>query len=157
MFSPLGFVQTQLNTPIGQVLLVASDQGLHAVGLSLDVKFPVDHNHPILKKTKQQLEEYFAGKRQQFELPLAAKGTEFQQRAWAELRQIPYGKTVSYREQAGRLGDAKKARAVGFANSQNPILIINPCHRVIAADGSLGGYSGGLEIKKFLLNLERAF
>ena len=104
----------------------------------------------------RQLEEYFAGKRQRFELDLALDGTPFQLDIWHELEKIPYGKTISYGELARRAGHPGAARAAGSANGRNPIPIVIPCHRVIAADGSLGGYSAGTGIKQALLRLEGA-
>lgn len=108
----------------------------------------------ILKKTSQQLQEYFAGKRKVFELPLAPKGTEFQQKVWQALKEIPFGETRSYGEIAKRIGQPKASRAVGGANNKNPLPIFIPCHRVIGANGKLVGYAGGLEVKKTLLNVE---
>jgi methylated-DNA-[protein]-cysteine S-methyltransferase len=107
------------------------------------------------KETLQQLRQYFAGKRQQFELPISPQGTPFQERVWQELRKIPYGETVSYGTIAQRIGKPKACRAVGMANSKNPIPIIIPCHRIIGKDGSLTGFGGGLPVKKQLLELER--
>ncbi len=104
-----------------------------------------------------QLHEYFSGVRQVFALSYILNGTSFQQRAWKALEQISFGETISYGEQARRMGVSRAARAVGTANGQNPIPIIIPCHRVIASDGSLGGYNGGLPIKAQLLNLEARF
>jgi len=109
----------------------------------------------ILQETVRQLEAYFSGKRQQFDLPLALVGTEFQKRTWAGLLEIPYGQTISYAELARRIGNPKAVRAVGTANGANPISIIIPCHRVIASDGTLGGYGGGLDVKRDLLALEK--
>lgn len=109
---------------------------------------------PVLTEAIKQLDEYFAGKRRKFDLPLAPAGTEFMQRAWRELRRIPYGKTTTYGQIAARLGNPKAARAVGLANNRNPIAIVVPCHRVIGADGKLVGYAGGLDIKRQLLELE---
>ncbi len=105
---------------------------------------------------RRQLEEYFAGSRRAFDLPLAPAGTAFQLRVWAALRTLPYGSTVSYGELARRLGIAGGARAVGLANGANPLPVVVPCHRVIGADGSLTGFGGGLPIKKALLELEGA-
>lgn len=154
-----------MKSPVGELGLVASDQGLHVVLWTDDLeskaiqaelkKLKRDPKHPILMKARQQLEEYFAGRRQKFDLPLRPTGTDFQLKAWRELRRIPYGKTISYFEQAKRLGDIKKARAVGTANSRNPLSIIVPCHRVIAKSGALSGFGGGIEAKRFLLDLER--
>lgn len=109
-----------------------------------------------LSSVVQQLDEYFSGKRRDFELPLAPSGTEFQEKVWEALRTIPYGETISYRELARRVGNPDAARAVGLANGKNPISIIIPCHRVIMIDGSLGGYSGGIGIKEKLLALEQS-
>jgi methylated-DNA-[protein]-cysteine S-methyltransferase len=147
---------TIIPSPIGEITLIASNEALQAVLFNIETpKAHENAGHPILKKTAQQLAEYFAGKRKDFDLPLSTEGTAFQKKAWAQLMKIPYGKTISYGEQAEKLGDSKKARAVGTANSQNPISIIVPCHRVIAKSGALTGYSGGLSVKKFLLQLEQ--
>ena len=109
----------------------------------------------VIETTAQQLDEYFAGTRHEFDVPLDAEGTEFQQSVWQVLRSIPYGETMSYGEQATVLGDPNKARAVGTANGRNPISIVVPCHRVIGANGSLTGFAGGMKAKKFLLDLEK--
>ncbi|PKM74001.1 MAG: cysteine methyltransferase [Firmicutes bacterium HGW-Firmicutes-16] len=109
----------------------------------------------LSENAAEQLREYFEGKRKVFDLPLDAQGTKFQKKAWAELLEIPYGETRSYKDIAERVGSPKGFRAVGGANHNNPITIIIPCHRVIAADGGLGGYGGGLETKTLLLELER--
>ena len=146
---------------IGPLYLVASEKGLQGI---LWKKGPVplarslNSSSPeikILSKAARQLKEYFDGKRTQFSLPLDASGTAFQKRVWGALRKIPYGRTLSYKEVARRIQNAKAVRAVGTANGQNPLCIIIPCHRVIAADGTLGGYSAGLAIKNRLLNLEK--
>jgi methylated-DNA-[protein]-cysteine S-methyltransferase len=104
---------------------------------------------------RRQLEEYFAGRRQEFDLPLRMAGTSFQKLVWKALVRIPFGTTITYAQLAGRIGRPGAARAVGHANSRNPISIIVPCHRVIGADGALAGYAGGLEKKRRLLDLER--
>jgi methylated-DNA-[protein]-cysteine S-methyltransferase len=103
----------------------------------------------------RQLDEYFAGSRTSFDIALQLQGTPFQRAVWAQLRDIPYGETISYGELARRVGNPKASRAVGLANGRNPIAVIVPCHRVIAADGTLGGYGGGPERKTHLLELER--
>lgn len=114
-------------------------------------------SNPLIVEICRQFDEYFAGKRHQFALPLSPKGgTAFQQTVWKQLQEIPYGKTISYSQLAQAINHPKACRAVGSANGKNPISIIIPCHRVIAADGSLGGYAGGLDIKKQLLDLEKA-
>lgn len=102
----------------------------------------------------EQLAEYFAGRRREFDLPLAPRGTDFQRAVWSELVRVPYGSTISYGELAGRVGRARASRAVGGANNRNPLPIVVPCHRVIGADGSLTGYGGGLDRKRALLTLE---
>lgn len=108
----------------------------------------------IMKKLRDQLHSYFNGELKNFDLQMAPQGTDFQQKVWAELCQIPYGKTISYDQLAQRLGDAKVIRAAASANGKNPIGIIIPCHRVIGKNGSLVGYAGGLSNKKWLLELE---
>ena len=110
---------------------------------------------PLLHRLREELDEYFAGRRCTFDLPVRYTGTPFEARAWDELRRIPYGETVSYGELARRIGNPAATRAVAGANARNPVSILVPCHRVIAADGGLGGYGGGLVVKRFLLDLER--
>lgn len=110
----------------------------------------------LLREVNNQIQEYFSGKRKIFDLPLAPQGTEFQQKVWNLLKEVPYGKTCSYKDIAGKIGNNKASRAVGMANNKNPIPIIIPCHRVIGANGKLVGYAGGLEVKKKLLYLENA-
>lgn len=105
---------------------------------------------------QDQLDEYFAGGRQRFDIPLAPQGTEFQRRVWGELLRIPHGRTTTYSELAARLGDPQAVRAVGRANGANPIWLVIPCHRVVGADGSLTGYAAGLEVKRWLLQHEGA-
>jgi O-6-methylguanine DNA methyltransferase len=111
-------------------------------------------SNDVLAALRAQLEEYFRGERREFAVPLLSPGSDFQQRVWAALREIPYGQTWSYLELAIRVGDAKATRAVGLANGANPIAIVIPCHRVINADGGPGGYGGGLWRKRILLDLE---
>jgi methylated-DNA-[protein]-cysteine S-methyltransferase len=113
-----------------------------------------DDSAPLVESVSRQLAEYFAGQRREFDLPLDPQGTPFQKRVWSALRRIPYGKTRSYGDVARAAGSPKGARAVGMANHDNPIAIVVPCHRVIAADGSLGGYACGLRFKRKLLDLE---
>lgn len=109
---------------------------------------------PLLQEAREQLAAYFAGRLRRFDLPLAPRGTPFQLRVWRALQDIPYGRTCSYSELATAVGSPRACRAVGQANGRNPLMIVIPCHRVIAAGGGLGGYSGGLDIKRFLLRLE---
>ena len=143
-------------SPIGELLLTsdgASVTGLymhkqkHGAARTGDWK----RDDAALSEPRAQLEAYFAGALREFDLPLAAEGTPFQQRVWRALCEIPYGETISYGELARRIGQPTASRAVGLANGQNPIAIVVPCHRVIGANGSLTGYGGGLERKRWLL------
>ena len=111
---------------------------------------------PLLEEAARELDAYFQGRRRTFAVPLAPAGTPFQQRVWAELREIPFGATASYGEIAARIGNPRACRAVGMANHRNPIAILIPCHRVVGRSGSLVGYAGGLDIKRALLELEGA-
>lgn len=149
-------VRDVLDSPVGALTLVASDRGLHVLGWDADpyADLPMRPRHEVIRAAKKQLTEYFARKRRSFELPLVLDGTPFQVRAWRELLRIPYGETISYDEQARRVGDRNKARAVGMANGQNRIAIIIPCHRVIAKSGALAGFGGGVPNKRRLLDLE---
>jgi methylated-DNA-[protein]-cysteine S-methyltransferase len=145
-----------VDSPIGPLGVSASETAVtrvrfHARGLR------ADGSSPLLDETARQLGEYFAGERTTFDLPLELSGTAFQVRCWRALATIPYGQTVSYGEQARRLGlGPDAARAVGAANGQNPLPVVLPCHRVIGANGSLTGFGGGLETKRFLLEHEGA-
>ena len=145
-------------SPVGKLRLVASEKGLVAIDVRNNAKQVVTAKdasaQAILKKTKQQLDQYFAGKRTSFDVALDLVGTEFQVQAWRALCRIPFGKTISYGQQASNIKKPKAFRAVGSANGKNPIPIIVPCHRVVSSDGSLGGYSLGLKMKKQLLALE---
>ena len=147
-----------MSSPVGKLTLVASSKGLVAIDVRNNAKQFVTTKdasaRAILIKTKKQLEQYFAGKRTSFDVALDLVGTEFQVRAWRALCRIPFGKTISYGQQASNIKNPKAFRAVGSANGKNPIPIIVPCHRVVASDGSLGGYSLGLKMKKQLLALE---
>ena len=142
-------------TPIGTLGLTASERGLTSVRWSAQ-GLPEDSS-PVLDEAAAQLDAYFAGELVDFDLPLDLAGTGFQRQCWLALATIPYGQTVSYGEQARRLGlGPDAARAVGSANGQNPIPVILPCHRVIGANGSLTGFGGGLHLKRYLLELEGA-
>jgi methylated-DNA-[protein]-cysteine S-methyltransferase len=144
------------DSPVGPLGLVASDVGLKAV-LFDGGKIRPEGRSPVLAEAARQLEAYFDGELVTFDLPLELHGTEFQRRCWLALASIPYGQTVSYGEQARRLGLGNDAaRAVGAANGRNPLPIVLPCHRVIGADGSLTGFGGGLQVKRFLLEHEGA-
>jgi methylated-DNA-[protein]-cysteine S-methyltransferase len=147
---------TRLETPIGTLGLVGSDDGLRAVYFD-GARVSPEGSSPVLDEAARQLQAYFAGELIDFELPLDLRGTDFQRGCWSALASIPYGQTVSYGEQARRLGlGPAAARAVGAANGQNPLPIVLPCHRVIGANGSLTGFGGGLDTKRFLLELEGA-
>lgn len=111
----------------------------------------------ILKVAAEQLDEYFGGERQNFDVPLSVKGTDFQKKVWQALLAIPYGQTRCYSEVAAMVGNPKASRAVGMANHHNPLMILVPCHRVVGKDGSLTGYAGGLDVKRYLLNLESKY
>ncbi len=151
-------------SPVGVLTLAASSAGL--VALEFGEKPPRRFSTPKVQweeseeKTlpyRQELQEYFLGERTEFTFPLDLRGTEFQKRCWRALLEIPYGQTRSYAEIARAVGNPQAFRAVGMANNRNPIAIIVPCHRVIATDGSLCGYGGGLDVKEKLLRLERAW
>ncbi|HEU4563063.1 MAG TPA: methylated-DNA--[protein]-cysteine S-methyltransferase [Gemmatimonadaceae bacterium] len=161
-------IQLTMPSPVGELLLTANADGLTGVWFE-------EHRHPrppaddrrraedddgrasrALAEAAAQLEAYFAGKLTAFDLPLAARGTPFQERVWGALRGIGFGEVISYAELARRIGDPRAVRAVGAANGRNPLSIIVPCHRVIGADGSLTGYGGGITRKRWLLEHEGA-
>jgi methylated-DNA-[protein]-cysteine S-methyltransferase len=149
-------------TPVGELTLVGSDQGLRAIlwpkltpaRAGIHPRPHRNPDHPILTRTAMQLDEYFAGSRTTFEVPLDLQGTRFQLAAWRSLADIPFGTTTSYGRQAAALGIPTAARALGAANGANPVCIVLPCHRVIGADGSLTGFGGGLPTKQWLLDHE---
>jgi len=151
-----------LDTRFGRVLVAGDGDRLQwlsfttgrqkATSLS---EWTEDNRNTLLRETGRELEAYFAGKRERFDLPLAPQGTAFQKRVWKKLVSITYGKTVSYSELARRIGRPDAFRAVGAANGQNPISVIIPCHRVLGKNGDLTGYGGGLDRKRRLLELER--
>ncbi|MBX9766868.1 MAG: methylated-DNA--[protein]-cysteine S-methyltransferase [Bdellovibrionales bacterium] len=152
-----------MKAPIAPLFLVATARGLKsllwkqqpiAMAESLDEE---DEATVILNQAVTQLEEYFQGRRKKFRLPLDIAGTEFQKQVWNQLTEIPYGKTISYSELARNIGKERAVRAVGTANGRNLLSIVIPCHRVISADQTLGGYSGGLGIKAALLNFEQGY
>jgi len=157
----MGYVSRTVASPVGKLILVASDSGLAAIlwenddpdrvrlGSTMD-----DPGHPVLISAERQLAEYFAGERKRFDLPLDFNGTEFQKQVWSALLTIPFGETRSYAEIARMIGRPAACRAVGAANGKNPISIVAPCHRVIGANGTLTGFAGGLKAKEYLLQLE---
>ena len=149
-----------MESPVGELLIAADEEAVRMIGFR-------EGRHPgkvaegwrrggaLVAEARRQLDEYFEGRRRGFDLPLAPAGTPFQLRAWKALQDIPYGATRSYGEQARAMGQPRAVRAVGAANGRNPIAIVVPCHRVIGGDGGLTGYGGGLDIKRFLIELER--
>jgi methylated-DNA-[protein]-cysteine S-methyltransferase len=146
-------------SPVGELLLTASPDGLTGVYLPGEHRQPEpgwEHDPPRFADCRRQLDEYFAGDRYAFSLPLAAPGTPFQQQVWKALLDIRYGTTISYTELAHRVGRPHSQRAVGGANGRNPICIVVPCHRVVGAHGALTGYSAGIDAKRWLLDFERA-
>ena len=153
---------THVDSPVGPLLVAASDAGLHAIVFP-ENRHPVRvgddwtrGRHALIDEARRQLAAYFAGERRDFDLPLAPRGTEFQRAVWQALAAIPYGRTASYAELAARVGRPGAARAVGAANGRNPLPIVLPCHRVIGAGGDLTGFGGGLPTKRYLLALEGA-
>ncbi len=154
-----------LDSPLGQILVELSDQGIHRFWFVDQAATPAETpaapasgqgpQHPLLTRVQTQVAEYFVGQRQVFDLPLAAKGTPFQQKVWAALCRIPFGETWSYAQLAEAIGQPTASRAVGMANGRNPIGLLVPCHRVIGKSGQLTGYAGGLERKAWLLAHER--
>lgn len=157
-------LHARIDSPIGTLTLVAQDGSL--AGLYMDVPgrgpsaetlgMPAGPgDEPVLEEAARQLGAYFAGELTSFDLPLALAGSAFQRSVWAGLQEIPYGQTVSYGEIARGLGQPSASRAVGLANGRNPVSIVVPCHRVIGADGSLTGYGGGMDRKRFLLAHEQ--
>ena len=146
------------DSPVGKLTLISNGEALTHCEFEAP-KYPAPSaprgEDEILKAARRQLDAYFAGDLRVFDVPLAPQGTPFQQRAWAALLKIPYGVTRSYGQQAAAIRAPKAVRAVGLANGRNPIAVIIPCHRVIGANGSLTGYGGGMERKRFLLDLEQ--
>jgi len=165
----MGLIFTRLPTPVGELLLTASDTALTGVYFPTSRRGPPPTHRAdwmedngqgpagaLLARARQQLTEYFARTRTTFDLPLEALGSAFEHRVWNALRTIPYGATTTYGELALRLGDVRATRAVGAANGKNPIPIIVPCHRVVGANGDLTGFGGGVERKRWLLEHEGA-
>ncbi len=153
-----------IDSPIGPLTLIAQDGRLAGVHMEVTRYEPdaaalgaavPSESEPVLDAAAGQLGAYFSGELTSFDLPLTLGGTEFQRAVWAGLRAIGYGETISYSELARRIGQPSATRAVGLANGRNPVAIVVPCHRVIGADGSLTGYGGGMERKRFLLGLEQ--
>lgn len=156
---PLPTIGRTIPTPTGPLTVIVSEIGVRAVRWEDDEPVAAEPDaspaaQALLEEAVTQIDDWFAGRRVDFDLPLDEIGTDFQRRAWAVLRAIPYGETISYGEQAARMGDARKARAIGGANGRNPIAVITPCHRVIGADGSLTGFAYGTDRKRWLLEHE---
>jgi methylated-DNA-[protein]-cysteine S-methyltransferase len=143
-----------MDSPLGAVSVRCGEHGIQSVSFDGETSVQGD-SAGLAADCISQLEEYFLGKRKQFDLPLDPQGTDFQKSVWSELMKIPYGKTISYRELARRLGDEKVIRAAAAANGANPIAILIPCHRVVGSHGELTGYAAGLHRKKWLLEHER--
>jgi methylated-DNA-[protein]-cysteine S-methyltransferase len=150
-----------IDSPVGALTIVATDVGLRAVLWNRDAagRVPLPDlvtapDHPVVAKAATQLAEYFAGTRTEFDLPMDLRGTEFQVANWRALADIPFGSTSTYGEQARRLGRPRAARAIGAATARNPLSIVLPCHRVMGSDGSLTGFAGGLDVKRWLLRHE---
>ena len=150
-----------VDTPVGRLTVAATDAGLHAIEFP-ENRHPqrragwVEGDHPLLRQARGQLDEYFAGTRRTFDLPLSPQGTPFQRQVWLALASIPYGRTESYAQLAARVERPAAMRAVGGANGRNPLPIVLPCHGVIGADGARTGFGGGLPTKRFLLPREGA-
>jgi methylated-DNA-[protein]-cysteine S-methyltransferase len=149
-----------IDTPQGHLLISASQQGVTSVNFVEEretaIGQPAENKNPITEEAARQLTAYFNKTLMEFDLPLEAKGTQFQHKVWQALLQIPYGETASYLDIANAIGNPKAVRAVGMANGRNPIAIVVPCHRIIGSNKALTGYAGGLPRKQFLLNLEGA-
>ncbi|MGE5627018.1 MAG: methylated-DNA--[protein]-cysteine S-methyltransferase [Solirubrobacterales bacterium] len=146
------------DSPIGKILIADNGEKITNIYFKDETFIKEDwkvNETELIKKTYNELIEYFNGKRKSFDIPLAPIGTEFQMKCWKALQEIPYGETKTYGEIAEIIGNPKASRAVGSSNNKNPISIIIPCHRVIGANGKLVGYAGGLHVKEYLLNLER--
>jgi len=157
------YVYKIMDSPVGQLKLVATDEGLAGILWERDrpsrVRLNIeteDNSHPVLVETERQLEEYFAGRRTEFALTLDVAGTSFQRKVWNALLTIPFGETRSYGQIARQIGNPDAVRAVGAANGRNPVSIVTPCHRVIGSTGKLTGFGGGLDAKARLLELEGA-
>ena len=160
----IGFSRRTYEAPFGVLTVVGSDRGIRFVMFNNDahpkpleqLQISDTEIHDTVNVAISQLEEYFDGSRRSFDLPLDLRGTEFQVEAWNALAEIPYGHTASYGQQAASIGRPKAVRAIGGANGRNPVAIVLPCHRIVGADGSLTGFGGGIEVKKWLLDHEQS-
>ena len=142
--------------PIGVLKIEYNGNAITSL-VNTNERFGLTDDLPIVVRLKEELDEYFIGKRKVFDLPLKFSGTKFQERVWNALLKIPYGETRTYKDIAAAIGNNKASRAVGMANNKNNIIILIPCHRVIGSNGKLVGYAGGLEMKEYLLNLEKKY
>lgn len=145
------------NTEIGIITITEENGKITGIRFGKNGQGCELEETPVIKEALRQLDEYFAGKRKGFDLPLSPQGTAFQLKVWQALQTVPYGKTVSYKDIALQVGNAKACRAVGMANNRNPIAIVIPCHRIVGSSGKLVGYAGGLSLKEKLLKLEQQF
>jgi methylated-DNA-[protein]-cysteine S-methyltransferase len=149
-----------VNSPVGRLFIAATDEGVRCIERERSSHMEMIGSHweervtPLIRETRGQLAAYFARTLRRFDLPLEVQGSAFQQKVWRALQVVPYGTTCSYSDIAQRIGEPRAMRAVGAANGRNPISIVVPCHRVIGADGALTGYGGGMEMKRYLLELE---
>lgn len=151
-----------MKSPVGALLLTSNGHDLTGLYLSghrlyREMQQKSEKNTALFQDARRQLGEYFAGKRKQFDLPIALDGTDFQKKVWNLLQQVPYGETLSYADMAKKMGSPLASRAVGTANGKNPISLIVPCHRIIASNGAMAGYAGGVAAKKWLLSHEEHF
>ena len=145
-----------IDSPVGKIEIVEENEKIIELNIYNEKENNIiEKDTKLLLETQKQLKEYFEGKRTKFEIPLNPKGTEFMKKVWKELIKIPYGEVRTYKEIAEKVGNSKASRAVGMANNKNPIPIIIPCHRVIGSNNKLVGYALGLDMKKYLLDLER--
>ena len=156
-----GIQYDRVRSPLGTMLLIASGDALVGAHFEGERYQPVigadwqrDTNHPVLRAAQAQLDEYFAGRRTSFDLPLAQRGTPFQRAVWTAIGTVPFGATITYRDLAARAGRPGSIRAAGAATGRNPWTIVVPCHRIVGSDGALTGYAGGIERKRALLVLE---
>lgn len=153
----MSLMQRKIRSPLGDLYLTASENGLRRVAFSSELTTGGSVSsaaQKILDQAASELGEYFAGERERFNVALDLRGTDFQRKVWRELLKIPFGSTEAYADIARRIRNPRAVRAVGSANGKNPLCIIVPCHRVIASNGGIGGYSGGLAVKRYLLELE---
>lgn len=147
-----------VNSKIGNIVIVEKNQSIIELKVIKEKNIDIiESDTPLLKKASEQINEYFSGKRETFDLPLNPEGTEFMKKVWKQLLNIPYGETKTYKQIATEIGNEKAARAVGMANNKNPIPIIIPCHRVIGSNKKLVGYALGLDVKEKLLKLEAKY